>query len=122
MHFYCADVRFKDGVDDALPLFIHIFEKLKKSNLDWRYSFPKINIISFDIPEDDVKPEDYDPQKAIQDQLEQEKKQKEVEKLREEFDKSYEGAREDAKYKAPPIFVRANHTVYGKFPVGWVVE
>lgn len=121
MDFYCADMRFEKD-ETAYPLFLHIFTKLKKANLFWRYAFPKLNIISFEKPEADVKPEDYDPQKAIEQELEKENKKKEIEKLRAELDKSYEEAREEAKYKAPPITVRAYFEVYGEWPVGWLEE
>lgn len=121
MDFYCADMRIEKD-EASYPLFLYIFEKLKKTNLTWRYSFPRLNIISFDQPEAEVKPEEYNPQKAIEDQLEKDKKQNEIEKLRKELDKSYEEAREEAKYKAPPITVRAYFEVYGVWPEGWVVE
>lgn len=118
MDFYCADMRFDD--DTALPLFVLIFEKLKAKNCNWRYSFPKISIISFDKPEEEISLENYDPSKAIEEELAQKQKQVEVQKLRDELDEIYENEREDAKYEAPPLIIRAYQAVYGAFPDGWV--
>ncbi len=119
MDFYCADMGLLDD-DTVYSLLVLLFERLKSKQLDWNYSFPQIGIVSFDKPESATKPEDYDPQKAVQEELERNQKQAEIQTLQDKLDAIYEQEKEDALYKAPPLIIRAYQTVYGCFPVGWV--
>jgi hypothetical protein len=119
MDFYCADMRFDDD-ETSLPLFVYLFEKIKSANCDWSYSFPRIGIVSFDKEETVAKPEDYDPNKALEEELANKQKKAEIQEFKDKLDEIYESEMEEAKYKKPPLIIRAYQTVFGKYPQGWV--
>ncbi len=119
MDFYCADMRFDDD-DTAMPLFVYLFEKIKAANCDWSYSFPRIGIVSFDKEETDVKPEEYDPNKALEVELAKKQKKAEIQEFKDKLDEIYESEMEEAKYKKPPLIIRAYQTVFGEYPQGWI--
>ena len=119
MDFYCADMRFDDA-DTSLPLFIYLFEKIKRAKCDWNYSFPRIGIVSFDKEDKVPAPENYDPNKALEEELAKNQKKAEIQEFKDKLDEIYESEMEEAKYKAPPIIIRAYQTVFGKYPQGWV--
>lgn len=117
--FYCCDLLLLDQ-EHAYPLFVHIFNKLKNKELDWKYSFPRMGIVSFNNDEKTANAQDYDPTKAIAEEIEHQKKQKEIDAFQATLDEAYEEEREEAKYQKPPMIIRAYAEVYGCFPDGWV--
>jgi hypothetical protein len=120
MDFYCCDLLLLDK-EHSYPLFVYIFNKLKNKELDWKYSFPRMGIVSFNKDETTTdKAEDYDPAKAIAEEIEQQKKRDESDEFQARLDDAYEEEREEAKYKEPPMIIRAYAEVYGEFPEGWV--
>lgn len=124
MDFYCADLLIERRAD-VTPIYELIFSKLKEQGCMWSYSFPRIYLIDFsDAKETDNpdSPEAYDPNTALAEQLEKDKKKAEVKKLQQELDEGYEQIKEQALYKPPPMIVQAYWNVYESWPEGWVHE
>ncbi|MCA0234423.1 MAG: hypothetical protein LCH91_28465 [Bacteroidetes bacterium] len=119
MDFYCADVSLLED-DTVFSLLVLLFERLKNARFNWRYSFPRIGIVSFEKPEQVTQPEDYDPQQALEEELTRQQRREEVAKLQAQLDEAYEKEREEALYQPPPLIIRAYQTVYGHFSEGWV--
>jgi aldehyde:ferredoxin oxidoreductase len=80
---------------------------------------PRIDIVSFEKPEQVTQPEDYDPQQALEEELTRQQRREEVAKFQAQLDEAYEKEREEALYQPPPLIIRAYQTVYGHFPEGW---
>jgi len=107
--------------EHSYPLFVYIFDKLKHKGLDWKYYFPRMGILSFQKePTDTTISENYDPEKGMAEEIEKRQKQREIEEFQSKLDNAYEEEREEAKYKRPPLIIRAYAEVYGQFPEGWV--
>ena len=121
--FYMGTIWIRERAD-LIPVYDWIFSNLKSLNCDWIYSFPRMNIISPDeIKEgmglDEMKPEDYDHQKAFLEEAERGKRKEETRKMREKFDKIYDEEVENAKDKPLPKVVQAYKNVYKTLPDGW---
>ncbi len=116
MDFYMGSIWINKRAS-MLPFYKHIFTVLKAHNCDWRYSFPRLGIVSFkQEDQEDSTPADYDPLQAMQKELGKEKN--EADKLQEKLDNIYEQDYEDAKYKPLPLTVLAYQEVYGILPEG----
>ncbi len=118
MDFYMGNVWTK-GRADLTAVYEFIFTILKDKDLDWEFSFSRMGIVSFNTNNDaEVAPENYDPSAAIQQQLEQQQKQDETNKLQQEFDKMYTEEFEKARYEKPSQEVIAYYNIYGYWPQG----
>lgn len=121
LDFYCAGV-FTHERADTTPVFQLLFKRLRALGCDWEYSFPRIGIVDFSGLREDAPPGDpaqYDPGKAMQQEMEREKRQRDTDRLRSELDEAYEKEFEEAKFKPPPPAVRAYRLVYGRLPEGF---
>ena len=116
MDFYMGTIGISNRAS-LLPFYKHIFMVLKKYNCNWRYSFPKLGLVSFKQEEpENSNPADYNPLLAMQKELANEKS--EVDNLQAELDKIYEHEFEEAKYKPLPLTVQAYQEIYGILPEG----
>jgi hypothetical protein len=116
MDFYMGSIWINKRAG-LLPFYKHIFTVLKEHNCDWRYSFPRLGIVSFKQEEpENSNPVEYDPLQAMQNELS--KETSEADKLQEKLDNIYEQDYEDAKYKPLPLTVLAYKEVYGILPEG----
>jgi len=86
---------------DLNPVYEMIFRRLKARWFDWRYSFPKLQLIEF--------PSDR-PNGA---------RSYQYEKMRAELKEAHRRAIEDSKLEPVPEIVLAYRNVYGVFPHGW---
>lgn len=121
MDFYMGSI-FVNERADLTSIYLWIFRNLKRLRCDWIYSFPRMHLISFDKTGEEEKhtdPLDYDPNKAVQEELEKQEQEKSMNRLREEFDEAYDEAVEEAKDKPLPKTVLAYKTIYGRLPKGW---
>ncbi|MEP6512793.1 MAG: hypothetical protein ABJA79_02910 [Parafilimonas sp.] len=93
MDFYMGNVFTKQRAD-LTPVYEFIFKKLKAKDLNWEYSFPRMGFVSFNREEDDDADEiqNYNPAEALQRQMKEQQKQDEINKLQQDFDKTYERA------------------------------
>lgn len=118
--FYMGTIWIK-GRGTLTPFYEYIFQKLKEFNCDWKYSFPRLHLIDpkkiFDTS-NDVKMEDYAPEKALEKQLEQDEIDNRTKKFQEELKKIYHEEFEEAKYKPLSQIVQAYKTIYGQLPNG----
>lgn len=93
----------------------------KEKNCNWKYFFPRMFLIDpkdyFNI-EDEIKPEDYDPNKAILEEIEQKKKEDGKQKFQDELDEIHRKSYEKAKYEKPSKLVLAYKKVFGELPEG----
>ena len=121
LDFYCAGLFTHDRADTT-PVFQLLFGRLRALGYDWEYSFPRTGIVDFSGLREDAPPDDpaqYDPTKAIQQEIERETRQRESDRLQAELDGAFEKEFEEAKYKLPPPAVRAYRLVYGRLPEGF---
>ena len=86
---------------DLTPVYEMIFRRLKERFFDWRYSFPKLQLIEF--PSDG-------PNGA---------RSYELEKMKAELKEAQRQAIEDSKLEPVPEIVLAYRNVYGMLPQGW---
>ena len=86
---------------DLTPVYEMIFRRLKERLFDWRYSFPKLQLIEF--------PSDM-PNGARSYQLE---------KMNAELEEAHRQAIADSKLEPVPAIVLAYRNVYGMWPHGW---
>jgi len=122
MDFYCSDMFFPEDAD-LRPIYELLFAKLQAEGCDWKYYFPRMHLISFKKQEQaSENMENYNPTKAMQEQMKQEEKRKAAAKFQKTLDKDYEQRREDAKFKAPPAIVQSYQKVYGSLPLGYLED
>ncbi len=62
--------------------------------------------------------QNYNPAEALQRQMKKQQKQDEINKLQQDFDKTYEEEYEKARYAKPSEEVMAYYNVYGHWPKG----
>jgi hypothetical protein len=122
MDFYCAGWHHHRRAD-LTAVYALLFRRLREKHFDWIYSFPRtyhIDLSHFKDEQPD-EPTEYDPEKAMQDELEKEEQQRQLADLQRSLDEAYEEAKEAAKYNPPPEIIQAYRELYGRFPDGWVV-
>ena len=112
LDYYMGTVWIKSR-GDLQPFYEFIFTVLKEEQLEWEYSFPRMNIIHFS-KEENTNPEEYSPEKAMEQELENKK----VAAFQEELNRIYEEEFEEAKYRKPTPIIVAYQRVYGKLPDG----
>lgn len=118
LDFYMGQI-FSEERADFTPIYEFIFKRLQQKNLDWEYSFPQMQLISFQKEDQDSdEPEKYDASEALQKELDRNKEKEEMNELREKFDKIHEEEYEKARYIKPSQKVMAFFNVYGHWPKG----
>jgi len=120
LNFYMGTIWIESRAD-LTPFYVYIFQNLKEKNCNWKYFFPRMFLIDpkdYFNTEDDKKPEDYDPNKAILEEIEQKKKEDEKQKFQDELDEIYKESYENAKYTEPSKLVLAYKKVFGELPEG----
>lgn len=104
---------------DLRPVYRWAFAGLRDAGCDWRYSFPRLYLVSF---ADDPVPADrlaYDPSAAVAAELEAAARERDRSEMQQRLDATYNKAVEQAKRRPPPAIVQAYHEVYGRWPRGW---
>nr|MBK9652335.1 hypothetical protein [Bacteroidota bacterium] len=110
--FYMGTI-WIDSRGDLQPFYEYIFSVLKQEGCDWEYNFPRMGLINFN-KEETIKPEDYNPEKALAIEMENKK----VEEFQKELDRIHDEEYEEAKYKKPSATVLAYEKIYGDLPDG----
>jgi len=104
------------GRADLSPVYRMIFARLEALGLDWRYAFPRLQMIRFAKPESEESEwKSYDPSAAF----EEEEKEREHARLEAELEKAHQESLEAAKDRPPPETVSAYYDVFGRWPPGW---
>lgn len=118
MDFYMGHFMTEQRAD-ITPVYEFIFSKLKSKELDWEYSFPRMGLVNFgqqkDVPDDMA---NYDPATAVQQHLDDDKKQAEIDSFQQKLDDIYDEEFDKARYAKPPQEVMAYYNVYGHWPLG----
>jgi hypothetical protein len=117
---------------DLVPVYAMIFRRLKARGFDWKYSFPRLNLVDFRPLKkqlDEQKRleggedfEAYDPEKALAEEEEERQHDAELADMRASLDEGYREAAAAARDAEPPATVRAYRQIYGEFPNGWPPE
>ena len=116
LDFYMGSIWMSNRAS-MLPFYKYIFTVLKQYNCNWRYSFPKLGLVSFNKEEPEHNnPAEYSPLQAMREELAEEKS--EVNKLQEELNEIFDQDYENAKYEPLPLIVLAYKEVYGILPEG----
>ncbi|MEP7001565.1 MAG: hypothetical protein ABI969_13855 [bacterium] len=118
LDFYMGSIWIHDRAD-LRPLYRWMFGQLRRSGCSWRYSFPRIHLLSFAEPGDTSDPLAYDPSTAIESELRRAEFARQTEEFREHFDEIRREAVADALRQPPPPIVAAYRDVYGHLPDGW---
>jgi hypothetical protein len=100
MDFYMGSFGVSQRAD-LMPVYEMVFRRLKERWLDWRYSFPQVQLIEFPSER---------PNGARSYQLE---------KMKAELREAHRQAIEDSKLEPAPEIVLAYRNVYGVLPHGW---
>ena len=89
--------------------------------MDWIYNFSQMRLVDLSAAKEQKpdEPANYDPNKALEQELKQKKEQQEKDDFKAKIEEMNAKAREDALYKPPPTVVQAFRTIYGRFPIGW---
>jgi len=125
--FYMGTI-WLGGRANLNPVYKMIFKRLKNSNLDWVYHFPRLSAVDLrglrEEPKSQDKPdwEGYSPSEAFEKQQEEQEKERPSAELRESLDHAHREAVEAAQEGSPPETVIAYSNVYGHFPRGWPPE
>jgi len=120
LDFYMGTIWIKSR-GDLSPFYEFVFQKLKESNCNWNYTFPRIYLIDFKKDtgsSDSPDPEKYNPEVELSKELKMSKRKEETNKLRKKLDEAYEEEFEEAKYKPLETIVKAYKNVYGILPEG----
>ena len=116
MRFYMGSSFFGRRTDLG-PIHCLIFRRLKSLGYEWRYTFPRIYMISLKKEPQDATL--YDPSEAFAKQEEQKAEREETRKRQEEMDQEYAEAKRKAWDNEPPGVVLAYQEIYRKDPLGW---
>lgn len=104
---------------DLTVVYEFIFRKLKAKYLDWEHSFSRMGLVNLshdkDVPGDMA---NYDPATAVQQQLEEDKKQAATDQFQQKLDDFYDEEFDKARYAKPSQEVMAYYNVYGHWPSG----
>ncbi len=106
---------------NLIPFYEFVFEKLKERSCDWKYSFPKLRLIDFGKSADEANNQnmaDYNPEQALQRELELTEQKLQTKKMQDELDKAYQEEYEEAKYKPLDPIVQAYKNIYRVLPQG----
>jgi len=119
--FYLGTL-YVSGRADLSPVYQLIFERLKAAGGDWRYSHPRLGMVSFRPSQADVlraDPEHYDPSAVLAAEQEDAAHEEETAALQRDLDESYARSIREARQCPPPFTVAAYQSVFGRFPEGW---
>jgi hypothetical protein len=124
MDFYCGSIWVRSRVNLTI-FYEYIFKRLKEQHCTWRYSFPRMYLFNVRKLRDELeaeKPQDianYNPNKALEEEMERNKQEQESQGLQERLDESYYEALEEAKHKPLPKTVQAYKNIFGNTPDGF---
>lgn len=119
LDFYLGTVCISDRADLS-PIYRIIFQRLHKAGSDWIYHFPQLFLFRPpDIDKQTENMENYDPAKAIAEEIEKKEKEKSSKELEENIHQLNRKAADEAAQGEPPRIVAAYRDIYGHFPDGW---
>jgi hypothetical protein len=102
------------------PVYGLIFRRLKRAQCDWRYSFRRVHLISFDDSSADKEQvTNYSPSEAFEREAKKAEAEAESLRLAAELDDIDVEARAKARLETPPETVVAYNDVFGQWPTGW---
>lgn len=103
------------------PIYRHIFSRLRECGLDWKYSFPQLQVIRLKVQEDQAEEdfEGYDPSASFAAEQKERAENEQYAHIQEKLEKLHQESIERARSKPPPETVQAYFEVFGKWPSGW---
>lgn len=120
IHFYMGSSG-REEPSDLMPVYEFIFIRLKQAGCDWVFHFTELRLVDLSSAKNQTpdKPEHYDPNNAMAQELKQQEELKAKDDFKAKIEDMNTQARENALYKPPPQVVQAYQVVFGKFPKGW---
>ncbi len=117
LDFYMGTEMREDTVD-LKPFYEYIFSKLKSQKCDWKYSFPRMHLISFPKKEETINPAEYNAHEAVLKEMKDKEEAAKADEFRNKLDAQFEKEFEAAKYKPLIPVVQAYKNVFGYLPQG----
>jgi hypothetical protein len=124
LHFYLGTIWVNDRADLS-PVYRMIFHRLKRRGLDWVYQFPHVHLIDFRPLRDALEKKEgpdwvnYSPSESLAREQEEQRRDREIEEMRESLAQGHREAIEEARQAPLPKTVQAYGDVYGRWPRGW---
>lgn len=111
---------------DLTDVYTLIFKRLQRQNLDWRYYFPKLQLLdlrpmrdTLETNEDSETTSEYSPEKGLELQRQEEKRECDLANMRESLAAARRVDIDNACIGPLPTTVLAYQRVYERFPQGW---
>jgi hypothetical protein len=115
---------------DLGPVYRLIFTRLKALDLDWKYTFPRLQVVdlrplkeSLDAQQAEESGEPdwagYCPEQELANEEDRREKDRELARLRESLDEGYRDSVAAALDQPPPRIVQSYREVFGDCPAGW---
>ena len=102
------------------PIYRYIFSRLRQCGVDWKYSFPRLQVIRLKRHEDHEEHfENYDPSAAFAAEQKEREENEQYARIQEELEKLHRENIELARSNPPPETVQAYFEVFGRWPLGW---
>jgi len=123
MDFYMGSSWICDRVD-LVPVYASIFRRLRRLELDWSFSFPRLHLIDMSAaarsdPSGEPDWAGYSAEEGVERGRRDAEREREVEDMRCELEEGHRQAVEAALREPPPEAVRGYREVFGRFPSGW---
>lgn len=104
-------------------IYVAIFKLLKSYGCDWHYAHPRIYLIDFGQKSEEDNPKQanlfYNPNEAIEKELERKKKTDELKELQDKLDEDFDKRVAEAQKEPLPQIIKAFKGVYGYLPKGF---
>lgn len=103
------------------PIYRYIFSRLRECGVDWKYSFPRLQVIRLEPQEDHTTEnfESYDPSASFAAEQKEQAENEQYVRMQEELEKLHQESIELARSKPPPETVQAYFEVFGRWPSAW---
>ncbi len=118
MNFYMGTIWVSRRADLS-PVYRMIFRRLKNLGFNWRYSFPRLDVVRFGPRPDDQADAPYDPSAGFEKEQAEAKQQQEFENMRESLREAYNESVQESRKQPPPKVVQSYQSVFGRKPDGW---
>jgi hypothetical protein len=88
------------------PIYRHIFSRLRECGVDWKYSFPRLQVIRLELPEEQAGKnfESYDPSASFAAEQKAQAENEQYVRMQEELEKLHQESIELARTKPPKGF------------------
>lgn len=119
LDFYMGSFYQIESEINLKEIYKEVFKILKNLGCDWNYSYPRIYMVDFrDTKEEGQDNLFYDPNKAIEKELEEKKENEKLQELQNLLDEDFEKRLKKSREEPLPDIILAYKDVYGCLPKG----